>query len=89
MSPDDAASRLRILLERSGLDEARPAQAEFAAEAAYAFQPREREGEPRMMLAEAGTGEEAHRVLPGLRGLGDRRCVGCIADHDLKARVLC
>jgi ATP-dependent DNA helicase DinG len=28
----------------------------YAKEAAYAFQPREREGEPRMMLAEAGTG---------------------------------
>jgi ATP-dependent DNA helicase DinG len=28
----------------------------FAKEAAFAFQPREREGEPRMMLAEAGTG---------------------------------
>jgi ATP-dependent DNA helicase DinG len=53
---DDAARRLKELLHRSGLDEARPAQAEFAGEAAYAFQPREREGEPRMMLAEAGTG---------------------------------
>ena len=40
----------------AGRAEARPAQAEFAAEAAFAFQPREREGEPRMMLAEAGTG---------------------------------
>jgi ATP-dependent DNA helicase DinG len=51
-----AAERLKALLHRSGLDEARPAQAEFAAEAAYAFQPRDKEGEPRMMLAEAGTG---------------------------------
>jgi ATP-dependent DNA helicase DinG len=51
-----AAERLKTLLQRSGLDEARPAQAELAAEAAYVFQPREREGEPRMMLAEAGTG---------------------------------
>ncbi|HEY3696607.1 ATP-dependent DNA helicase [Phenylobacterium sp.] len=56
VSPEDAAERLKVLLQRSGLDEARPAQAEFAAEAAFAFQPREREGEPRMMLAEAGTG---------------------------------
>ena len=56
IAPEAAAGRLRELLERSGLDEARPAQAEFAAEAAWAFQPREREGEPRMMLAEAGTG---------------------------------
>ena len=53
---EDAAKRLAELLQRSGLDESRPAQAEYASEAAYAFQPREREGEPRMMLAEAGTG---------------------------------
>ena len=52
----DAAERLKLLLQRSGLDEARPMQATFAAEAAFAFQPRDREGEPRMMLAEAGTG---------------------------------
>jgi len=56
IAPEDAAGRLRELLARSGLDEARPAQAEFAGEAAFAFQPREKEGEPRMMLAEAGTG---------------------------------
>jgi ATP-dependent DNA helicase DinG len=51
-----ARDRLAELLARSGLDEARPTQADFAHEAAYVFQPREREGEPRMMLAEAGTG---------------------------------
>lgn len=51
-----AAERLKALLAQAGLAEARPAQATFAAEAAFAFQPREREGEPRMMLAEAGTG---------------------------------
>ncbi len=56
IAPDAAAERLQALLQRAGLAEARPAQAEFAAEAAFAFQPREREGEPRMMLAEAGTG---------------------------------
>ena len=56
MAPEAAAERLKELLHRAGLDEARPAQAEFAAETAFAFQPREREGEPRMMLAEAGTG---------------------------------
>src|SRR5262249_30505717 len=56
IAPDAAAQRLADLLVRRGLDEARPAQAEYAAEAAFAFQPREREGEPRMMLAEAGTG---------------------------------
>jgi len=56
VEPEAARARLAELLVRRGLDEARPAQAEFAAEVAFAFQPREREGEPRMMLAEAGTG---------------------------------
>jgi ATP-dependent DNA helicase DinG len=56
VEPERAQARLKEMLGRLGLDEARPAQAEFAAEAAYAFQPRDREGEPRMMLAEAGTG---------------------------------
>ncbi|MFL5298447.1 MAG: ATP-dependent DNA helicase [Phenylobacterium sp.] len=56
IAPEAAAARLAELLARRGLDEARPAQADYAAEAAYAFQPREKEGEPRMMLAEAGTG---------------------------------
>lgn len=55
-TPEQSSARLAELLQRAGLDEARPAQSEFAAEAAFAFQPREREGEPRMMLAEAGTG---------------------------------
>ncbi|HEX6867081.1 MAG TPA: ATP-dependent DNA helicase, partial [Caulobacteraceae bacterium] len=36
---EDAAERLKLLLQRSGLDEARPMQAVFAAETAYAFQP--------------------------------------------------
>ncbi len=56
IEPEAASARLAELLATAGLDEARPAQAQFAAEAAFAFQPREREGEPRMMLAEAGTG---------------------------------
>ncbi len=56
IDPAATAERLKTLLLRSGLDEARPAQAELATEASYVFQPREREGEPRMMLAEAGTG---------------------------------
>ncbi|MGA0607897.1 ATP-dependent DNA helicase [Phenylobacterium sp. VNQ135] len=56
IDPQGSADRLKTLLGRSGLDEARPAQAELATEAAFVFQPREREGEPRMMLAEAGTG---------------------------------
>lgn len=56
IAAEDAGQRLAELLQRSGLDETRPAQAEYAQEAAFAFAPREREGEPRMMLAEAGTG---------------------------------
>jgi ATP-dependent DNA helicase DinG len=56
IQPEHAAQRLGELLSRSGLDEARPTQAQYAAAAAFAFQPREKEGEPRMMLAEAGTG---------------------------------
>ena len=56
IDPEAARARLAELLARAGLDEARPAQAEFAAEAAHAFQPRQREGEPNLMLAEAGTG---------------------------------
>jgi ATP-dependent DNA helicase DinG len=56
VNPDAARMRLAEILGRAGLDEARPAQAEFAAEAAFAFQPRDREDEPNLMLAEAGTG---------------------------------
>ncbi|MBV9509299.1 MAG: ATP-dependent DNA helicase [Caulobacteraceae bacterium] len=56
IEPEAARARLAEILRRSGLDEARPAQGEFAAETAHAFQPREREGEPNLMLAEAGTG---------------------------------
>src|SRR5690606_6524964 len=55
---DSESARIRLahLLERMGLDEARPSQSDFAAEAAYAFSPRDKEGQPRMLLAEAGTG---------------------------------
>ena len=56
VEPEAARERLAELLARAGLDEARPAQAEFAAEAAEVFRPRNREGEPNLMLAEAGTG---------------------------------
>jgi ATP-dependent DNA helicase DinG len=56
VDPAAAAARLAELLHRSGLTEPRPMQAVFAAETAHAFQPRQREGEPMMMLAEAGTG---------------------------------
>jgi hypothetical protein len=56
IDPERVGERLTELLKRSGLDEVREAQVTYAKEAAFAFQPREREGEPRMMLAEAGTG---------------------------------
>ncbi len=56
VAPEAAEARLAELLGRAGLDEVRPTQAQYAGEAAYAFQPRQREGEPMMMLAEAGTG---------------------------------
>jgi ATP-dependent DNA helicase DinG len=51
-----AAARLVTLLRRAGLAEPRPMQSVYASEAAHAFQPRDHEGEPMMMLAEAGTG---------------------------------
>jgi ATP-dependent DNA helicase DinG len=56
VEPAAAAERLALLLSRAGLSEPRPMQADFAREAAFAFQPRLREGEPMMLLAEAGTG---------------------------------
>lgn len=51
-----STARLQQLLTQAGLDEARPAQVDYAAETAHVFQPRDREGEPNFMLAEAGTG---------------------------------
>jgi len=56
IDPAAAVARLAELLARNGLIEARPTQSLFAAEVAHAFQPRSREGEPMMVLAEAGTG---------------------------------
>lgn len=53
---ESARIRLEKLLQASGLDETRPAQSDYAAEAAYAFSPRNEEGRPRVLLAEAGTG---------------------------------
>ena len=55
---DSESARIRLskLLEASGLDETRPTQSDYAAEAAYAFSPRLEEGRPRVLLAEAGTG---------------------------------
>ncbi|MFN3353480.1 MAG: ATP-dependent DNA helicase [Brevundimonas sp.] len=53
---ESARIRLEKLLQASGLDEARPTQSDYAAEAAFAFSPRDDEGRPRVLLAEAGTG---------------------------------
>lgn len=55
---DSESARIRLdkLLQASGLDETRPAQSDYAAEAAFAFSPRDEEGRPRVLLAEAGTG---------------------------------
>jgi ATP-dependent DNA helicase DinG len=56
VSDADARGRLSELLARAGLDEARPSQAEFSGLISHAFQPRDKEGSPRVLLAEAGTG---------------------------------
>ncbi|MFJ6025814.1 ATP-dependent DNA helicase [Brevundimonas sp. NPDC092305] len=55
---DSESARIRLdkLLQASGLDETRPTQSDYAAEAAFAFSPRDEEGRPRVLLAEAGTG---------------------------------
>ena len=53
---ESARIRLEKLLQASGLDETRPSQSDYAAEAAFAFSPRNDEGRPRVLLAEAGTG---------------------------------
>ena len=50
----EARGRLADLLGSDA--EARPQQADYAAAVSAAFRPREREGEPRIVLAEAGTG---------------------------------
>ena len=54
VSPAEARQRLADLL--GGASEERPSQADYASAAAAAFLPRERAGEPRFVLAEAGTG---------------------------------
>ncbi len=51
---DEARQRLASLLGAGA--EARPEQAEYAAETAAAFRPRDRAGAPQVVLAEAGTG---------------------------------
>ncbi|WP_343866241.1 ATP-dependent DNA helicase [Caenispirillum bisanense] len=54
VSPAQARERLARLLGPGA--EERPQQVDYAAAAAHAFQPRDAEGEPRLVLAEAGTG---------------------------------
>ncbi len=54
VDPAEARARLAAILGVGA--EQRPSQADYASAAALAFQPREREGEPRFVLAEAGTG---------------------------------
>lgn len=51
---EEARKRLAAILGDNA--EQRPSQADYASAVAAAFQPRERAGEPRMVLAEAGTG---------------------------------
>ncbi|CAA7625003.1 conserved hypothetical protein [Magnetospirillum sp. LM-5] len=54
VEPEAARKRLAELLGVNA--EHRPAQADYASAASQAFIPRERVGEPRLVLAEAGTG---------------------------------
>ncbi|MBL8702791.1 MAG: ATP-dependent DNA helicase [Alphaproteobacteria bacterium] len=54
VEPVEARARLVKLLGAGA--EARPQQADYASAASFAFAPREHEGEPRVVLAEAGTG---------------------------------
>ena len=54
VSAQDARNQLDILLGPNA--EQRPTQADYASALTEAFQPRETEGEPRLVLAEAGTG---------------------------------
>ena len=54
VEPAEARARLAALLGAGA--EPRPQQADYASAAAAAFGPREREDEPRVVLAEAGTG---------------------------------
>lgn len=54
VSPEQARNRLAKLLDESS--EARPSQADYASAVTFAFQPREQENVPKVVLAEAGTG---------------------------------
>ncbi len=54
VEPAEARARLAAMLGVGA--EQRPTQADYASAVSRAFLPREREGEPRVVLAEAGTG---------------------------------
>ena len=54
VSAHEARAQLDLLLGPNA--EQRPTQADYASAVSEAFQPREAEGEPRLVLAEAGTG---------------------------------
>lgn len=54
VDPVESRTRLDRMLGEGA--EHRPAQADYASAAAAAFQPRDRVGEPKLVLAEAGTG---------------------------------
>lgn len=54
VSPAEARTRLGEILGAGA--EQRPQQADYASAASAAFAPRERQGEPHLVLAEAGTG---------------------------------
>ena len=56
VEPVEARARLVRLLGADTHAEARPEQADYAAQVSAAFLPRDRAGEPRLVLAEAGTG---------------------------------
>jgi ATP-dependent DNA helicase DinG len=55
VEPAEARARLAALIAGHGAED-RPQQADYASAASAAFQPRNREGEPALVLAEAGTG---------------------------------
>ncbi|MEN9925921.1 MAG: hypothetical protein RL268_2047, partial [Pseudomonadota bacterium] len=54
LPPAEVTTRLARLAGEGA--ESRPAQAAYAQEAAHLFEPRRREGQPHMLLAQAGTG---------------------------------
>jgi len=54
VAPAEARARLAAIVGPEA--EQRPGQADYAAAASAAFAPRERRGDPRLVLAEAGTG---------------------------------